>query len=93
MKFRVNIKNTEYGFYEVEADSAEQAEETYFKGDLFINKNEEEIMSVEQATPVPTKEEVIEGLRSIYNDHSLTDKGEAQILVALEHLGFDIREV
>lgn len=47
-KYRVNIKNVEYGFYEIEANSGEEAEKNYFYGDLQINKNEEEIISVEE---------------------------------------------
>jgi hypothetical protein len=46
--YRVNIKNVEYGFYTVKANSKEEAEEIYFHGDLEINKNEEEIISVEE---------------------------------------------
>lgn len=39
------------------------------------------------------KEDIIEGLRAVYNDNKLNERDECNILNALEYLGFDIRMI
>ncbi len=65
--------------------------ESYFG--IERTKSKEVKINIKELLEGVSKEEIINGLLNVYNDHSLTDLGESHILNALEYLGFDIREV